>query len=41
MAEQESVSQTRSRNMEEICGKGTALELAIRRTLHAMGCDFV
>ena len=40
MAEQESVSQTRSRNMAAIRGKDTAPELAIRRILHAMGMRF-
>jgi DNA mismatch endonuclease (patch repair protein) len=40
MAEQESVSQTRSRNMAAIRGKDTAPELAIRRILHSMGMRF-
>ncbi len=40
MAEQESVSLTRSRNMAAIRGKDTAPELAVRRILHAMGVRF-
>lgn len=40
MAEQESVSQTRSRNMAASHGKDTAPELALRRILHAMGVGF-
>lgn len=40
MAEQEPVSQTRSRNMAAIRGKDTTPELAVRRMLHAMGLRF-
>lgn len=40
MAEPESVSPLRSRNMAAIRGKDTAPEVAVRRMLHGMGLRF-
>jgi DNA mismatch endonuclease, patch repair protein len=40
MAEGETVSQTRSRNLAAIRGKDTAPEMAIRRILHAIEMRF-